>query len=321
MRRTTTILLALAVPGLGLARDELSGVITDRLAASKAWDYNVSIFEKRVEALFDHAPAGLRAELVARLRWARRQVEAENRALDEVRASLAALAEAPLSHRGGGARSEALKRASRAVDAYAGLHDEAVLRAVGRFPSSAAQRLVARYQRRGEDRLLLPAEAALRREADGLVRRISRLMEGRRRVLYETVRDLQYSKEALDLIRLSQLDRAFGVLQAASAHKLEPSLWHPAYEDFPVQAPLAPTVPFRLASSVAALEPPPYPGRAPEPVPGLSEEGLGREAHRMKELHDLRRNFAATLSRRDDSRLDELWTAWVAFRKRWYGGG
>lgn len=318
MRRTTPLLL-LALATAALARDELSGVINDRLAATKAWDYNVGIFERRVEALFDHAPAGLRAELVSRLAWARSQVDSETRALAALRTSLEALAAAPISHRGGGARAKALVRSARALEAYAGLHDEAVLRAVGRFPSSLAQRLVARYQDSGDERLLLPAEGALRTEADGIVRRLSRLMEGRRRVLYEAVRDLQYSKEALDLIRLSQLDRAFGVLQAACAHKLEPDLWSPAYGDFPVEAPLAPTVQFRLGAGVRDLPPPQYPGSAPDPVPGLSEPRLGREAHRLKELHDLRRRFAATLARRDDAELDALWTAWVGLRKRWYG--
>lgn len=319
MRRATLLLLALA--STCPAREELPGVITDRLAAAKAWDYNVGIFERRVEALFDQAPAGLRAELVTRLGWARRQVDAEARALEQLQESLRELAQAPLGHRGGGPRAQALRKALAVLDAYAGLHDEALLRAVGRFPTSASQRCFARYQARREDRLLLAAEDALRAEADGLVRRLSRLMEGRRRDLYEAVRDLQYSKEALDLVRLAHLDRAFGMLQVASASKPEPGLWRPEYPEFPVAAPLAPTVSLRLGEAVRDLPRPTYPGRPPEPMAGASEERLGLEAHRLKEIHDLRRRFAETLARRDDTQLDALWSAWVALRRRWYGGG
>lgn len=332
MRPTPRSLALPLLLGLGAQLEAvpptLGSLDADRRGAFENWDYNISVFAERVDSLFRFSPAGLREELRARLDYAREQGRAEYAALGEMTetlrelASLAPRVPDPKRPDPRVPRTEALVEA---LTGYLRLFDESLHRALGTFPTSHPQRLLARWRRGEEPRLLVAVERSVRERVPGLVSQLASLQELRRKRLYDAVHALQLTGAPLDLDRQSQVDRAFASLQAGYRRKLEPGLGDPEYRDFPVGDPFTVELSPRGSDHARGLGEVPFPeGREPGRVSSplvhrvQSEEALRRGAHRARELHELAARFPEALAGRAPERLPALWEGYRDLRERWF---
>jgi hypothetical protein len=308
----------------GSSRGRLAGVVTDRRGAYKAWDYNLSVFEERAEALFRRGPSGQQQEIKQRLAYCRRLAAAEFKALAELVENRKNLSETREGRGEQDPRGKVFLAAVASFEAYSGLFEEALHRAQGIYPSSHYGRLLRRWKKNPRKRLRRLAEAAFQETVEGFVLRVSALMEVRRRRLYDAVRRLQFSDFALDFRRQAQFDRVFFSLQASYAEQLEPELGKPVYREFPVGSPFDAEI--TLQPSAWALEQAPleFPrGRTPEKEtllsgPTGSPGFLDREAYRVQEYHDLEVRFRKAQAGKQPEGLSKLWNAYVALRQRWF---
>jgi hypothetical protein len=323
----SALILALSIAsGVDAKGDRLPGMVADRQGAFQSWDYNISVFQDRVESLFRRGPPGQRKEIQARLGYARGRGAREFEALQGFLSAERQLVATPSRRTGKQEelRGKALEACVEAFESYSKGFDEALHRAQGMYPEPHYRRLLERWKKQPSSRLLRSTELALRKASRSFVALLGAMTEGRRQRVYDAVHALQLAESPLDFFRQAELDRAFASLQAAYVEKLEPGLGTPEYPEFPVGSPLQVEL-IRKGSKYArarrALEFPP--GREVEVSSPLihrvaSEQVLQREAYRLEELHQLGEKFRSTLEGHDLDGLEDLWDAYVEHRGRWF---